>query len=139
METKKETKLTWTGVLTMLRDQGVASIVVEYAGSGDSGAIDHVGYLSEAETSRTADGNIDASSYNSWDMLKDITPENEAEIYTFVEEAVYPILNTFDDWWNDDGGQGALLIDTKNGKWYANNGTNYSNVDYTYPDGKLEI
>jgi len=137
METTKE--LSWTAVLTMLRDQGVASINLHYAGGGDSGAIEHIGYFSEANTNRDDDGSICLEDLNAWDHQSDIEPENIEVIQKFVEDNAYPILNTFDDWWNNDGGQGVFVIDTKNGKYYAENGTNYHQTDYTSYDGKLDI
>jgi hypothetical protein len=143
METEVKVKgkpaLSWTGVLTALRDQGVAAILVEYAGSGDSGAIEHIGYLSEKYTDRNDLGVINPESYGAWDRIEDLHPEDAKKVNEFVEKQAYPILNTFDDWWNNDGGQGVFLIDTKDGSWVAQNGTNYTNVDYTEPTGKLEL
>jgi len=137
-EAKEEQTITWVALLTKLRDEGVACIAVFYAGSGDSGAIEHVGYLSEDETERE-DGSPNPNEYNSWDEITDIIPDGIEDITKFIEEEAYKFLNNFDDWCNNDGGQGVFLIDTKTGKWFADNGTNRTITDHTSYTGIIEL
>lgn len=137
-EAKEEQRITWVALLTKLRDEGVTCIAVLYAGSGDSGAIEHVGYLSEDETQRK-DGLPDPNAYDSWDEITDIIPDGIEDITTFVKEEAYEFLNNFNDWWNNDGGQGVFLIDTKTGNWFANNGTNRTVTEYTLYTGKMDL
>jgi len=121
-----------------LKAQGVRGIIVSYAGCGDSGAIEHIGFFSDDKLPKTDDDNPDPTQISAWEHEDDIEIENEDVVKKQVEEMAYPILNTFDDWWNNDGGEGVFIIDTKDGKWYAQNGTHYQRTDYTEHSGQLE-
>lgn len=135
--------LSWLGILTILRDQGVASIKVCYAGSGDSGAIEAICYMKEENTPRieiNEEGIIktvlDPSSVDAWNHNSDIEPVIESNIKSYIEDQCYShLMCGFSDWYNNDGGEGVILIDTKTGEWFAENGTHYTHTDYEYHSG----
>lgn len=72
-----------------LIDQGIVEIEINYAGSGDSGSIEEIIY-------RTADD---------FEILLKDHKLNEQ-----VENLAYEYLNDIEDWWNNDGGKGKMII-----------------------------
>jgi hypothetical protein len=90
--------------LNELHKLGVEQIVVEYSGSGDSGDIDNSDYISKTN------GSIDVPN----------------DINDIVIDYIHSkILDTFSDWYNNEGGGGTLLIEVPSGKW---NSDHYVNI-----------
>lgn len=76
-----------------LREKGVKNIHIEYAGSGDSGAIDSI--------------DVFEGDYN-------LTHEE----YQSVEDFAYSILDNYEyDWYNNEGGYGTVKIDLDEMTW----------------------
>lgn len=134
----KDKVLETTVLLAKLKDQGIDVIIAYYAGSGDNGCIEHIGYFALDNIEKDKDGSLNPSLFDPWDHESDITPENEKEVDKLIEELCYQhLMKGFSDWYNNDGGQGVILIETATGKWHANNQTNITNVEEESHGGKL--
>lgn len=100
---------------------GVAKVIVEFAGSGDSGSIDLI-------RATTADGAVVGLDEDSQPLLKWVSyssaydhararfVETRDELYLSLEDVIRQVTETtLDqsdlDWYNNDGGQGCFSID----------------------------
>lgn len=93
-------------ILPALARAGVKSVVAEYSGYGDSGAIDHIAYLD-------AQGQV-----------MDLT--GEAAVVTGLEDAMYEFLPAGFE--INDGGQGTLTLNVTDGKAVLQHGQNVTEV-----------
>jgi hypothetical protein len=106
-----------TGLLLKLADLGVTGIKIFYSGSGDSGDIDDVVYTT---TKEAAFNNImNLSNYGEGILyLADLDGELRDDLIDFANEK---ILNDLEDWWNNDGGYGVMIIKIPSGQYQINN------------------
>ena len=72
-----------------LIDQGIIEIEINYAGSGDSGAIEEIICKTADETE---------------------VELNNKKLYDKIESLAYEYLNDIEDWWNNEGGRGIMRI-----------------------------
>ena len=95
---------------------GYHTIEVNYSGSGDSGDIDSIHLLKYKEV----------SSYNSniEDRIKEIT---DCEVW--VRNKADRILEQVEDWWNNDGGQGQMIIKIPSGTYVIYNNINVTDTE----------
>ena len=106
-----------TGLLLKLADLGVTGIKIFYSGSGDSGDIDDVVYTRTKEASFDDINTLNSYGESSL-YLKELNYDLKDEISDFANEK---ILNNLEDWWNNDGGYGTMLIKIPSGKYEINN------------------
>ena len=106
-----------TGLLLQLADLGVTGIKIFYSGSGDSGDIDDVVYTRTKEASFDDINTLSSYGENSL-YLKELDYDLKDEISDFADQK---ILNDIEDWWNNDGGYGTMLIKIPSGKYEINN------------------
>ena len=106
-----------TGLLLKLADLGVTGIKIFYSGSGDSGDIDDVVYTRTKEASFDDINTLSSYGENSL-YLKELDYDLKDEISDFADQK---ILNDIEDWWNNDGGYGTMLIKIPSGKYEINN------------------
>jgi hypothetical protein len=88
-------------LMLRLRDLGIVSVYAEFSGGGDSGAIDDMNYhLSDSTISN---------------LFADVNKELDSD----VNDYCYTLLDNgnIEDWYNNDGGNGTLSIDTKTGEY----------------------
>ena len=102
-----------TGLLLKLADLGVTGIKIFYSGSGDSGDIDDVVYTTTKEASFYDIMNL---SNHGEDVLYLATLDGylRDDLIDFANEK---ILNGIEDWWNNDGGYGVMLIKIPSGQY----------------------
>jgi len=119
-------------VLIQLADQGVTGIKVHYDGGGDSGAIEAIVYT-DKENAEFSDIDL----LNEWDeniSLATLNSSADANIQNFAHET---ILDSIEDWWNNEGGYGDLLIKVPSGEYLINNNVRVVEIeDYTH-EGNL--
>lgn len=122
-----------TSLLLQLADRGVTGIKIFYSGGGDSGALDNIVYT----TKEIVDiQDIDyLENYGDGVLnLKDLDSALSSDLEKFAEEK---ILNNIEDWWNNDGGYGVMIIAIPSGKYNINN-TIYFTESHDYiHDGNL--
>ena len=106
-----------TGLLLKLADLGVTGIKIFYSGGGDSGALDDIVYTTE-EIGDLEDINYLENYGEGVLYLADLDGALKSDIENFAEEQ---ILNDIEDWWNNDGGYGVMLIAIPSGNYKINN------------------
>ena len=119
-------------VLIQLADQGVTGIKVHYDGGGDSGAIENIVYT-DIEDANFSD--IDLVS--AWDQDKNLAALNSSAYATIENFAHETILDNLEDWWNNEGGYGELLIKVPSGEYIINNNIRSMNVEEYNHHGNL--
>ena len=99
-----------TTLLTQLNLLGAKKVRVEFQGGGDSGQVEYVGYQDKNDEWNTIPDEI-----TSWTKQTYGSQEPQQERISLdevLEDLCYRALDkTGLDWYNNDGGQGALVID----------------------------
>lgn len=123
-----------TGLLLKLADLGVTGIKIFYSGSGDSGDIDDVVYTTTKEASFNDIMNL--SNYGQEDTLylQNLDGELKDDLIDFANEK---ILNDLEDWWNNDGGYGVMLIKIPSGQYEIHNTIYITDTEEFEHDGDL--
>ena len=106
-----------TGLLLQLADLGVTGIKIFYSGGGDSGDIDDIVYTTTKEATFNNIMNLTSYGENLLN-LQTLDDELSDKIKDFANEK---ILNDLEDWWNNDGGYGAMLIKIPSGQYEISN------------------
>jgi len=122
-----------TGLLLKLADLGVTGIKIFYSGGGDSGDIDDVVYTTIKEA---AFNNIMNLSNHGEDVLylADLDGELKDEITDFADQK---ILTDIEDWWNNDGGYGVMIIKIPSGEYEIANTIYVTDTEEFGHDGDL--
>ena len=122
-----------TGLLLKLADLGVTGIKIFYSGGGDSGDIDDIVYTTSKEA---AFNNIMNLPSHGEDVLylQNLNDELANKIKYFANEK---ILNELEDWWNNDGGYGVMLIKIPSGQYEINNTIYVTDTEEFQHDGNL--
>jgi hypothetical protein len=122
-----------TGLLLKLADLGVTGVKILYSGGGDDGEIDDVLYTTTKEVSFY--DIINLSTYGEDILyLADLDGELKDELTDFANEK---ILNDIEDWWNNDGGYGVMLIKIPSGQYEINNTIYVTDTEEFAHDGDL--
>lgn len=126
-------ELDMTGLLIKLANLGVTGIKVKYDGSGDSGAIEWIGYTTEScETPEDVDNHM--NDWSNEDNLANLNQEAFELIETFAEGE---LLNDIEDWWNNEGGWGDLCICVPSGKYEITNNVRVTDHETFTHEGSL--
>ena len=122
-----------TGLLLQLADLGVTGIKIIYSGGGDSGAIDEIIYTTEEVTFLEDLENLDQYSENVLN-LRDLSTSFYSDIEDF---ATSKILDNIEDWWNNEGGYGTVLIAIPSGNYKINNNIYFTETETYNHNGNL--
>jgi hypothetical protein len=106
-----------TGLLLKLADLGVTGIKIFYSGGGDSGDIDDIVYTTTKDVTFYDIMNLPSHGEDVL-YLQNLNDELADKIKYFANEK---ILNDIEDWWNNDGGYGVMLIKIPSGQYEINN------------------
>ena len=122
-----------TGLLLQLADLGVTGIKIIYSGGGDSGAIDEIIYTTEKVTCLEDLDDLDQYVENVLN-LRDLS----TSLYSDIEDfATSKLLDNIEDWWNNEGGYGTVLITIPSGNYKINNNIYISNTEEFIHNGNL--
>ena len=122
-----------TGLLLQLADLGVTGIKIIYSGGGDSGAIDEIIYTTEKVTCCEDLENLDQYSENVLN-LRDLS----TSLYSDIEDfATSKLLDNIEDWWNNEGGYGTVLIAIPSGNYKINNNIYFTETETYNHNGNL--
>ena len=119
-------------VLIQLADQGVTGIKIHYDGSGDSGAIESIVYT-DIENAEFSDINL----VSPWDEDKNLAKLNSAAYSNIENFAHEVILDQIEDWWNNEGGYGDLLIKVPSGEYIVYNNVRVMEIEEFEHEGNL--
>ena len=122
-----------TGLLLQLADLGVTGIKIIYSGGGDSGAIDDIIYTTEEVTFLEDLDDLDPYSENVLN-LRDLSTSFYSNMEDFVTSQ---ILDNIEDWWNNDGGYGTVLITIPSGNYTINNNIYITDTEEFIHHGNL--
>ena len=122
-----------TGLLLQLADLGVTGIKIIYSGGGDSGAIDEIIYTTEEVTFLEDLENLDQYSENVLN-LRDLSTSFYSDIEDF---ATSKLLDNIEDWWNNEGGYGTVLITIPSGNYKINNNIYFTETETYNHNGNL--
>jgi hypothetical protein len=128
-------KLTWDGILLKLKDYGVKYVWCYYSGSGDSGGIDEYSFFGEGAD---VDFNIDNSCFTITDQSERLSLDNESSLWNLVENKFYDTLQNVEDWYNNDGGYGEVLLSVDTGQYIIENNCYTSSSEQFMHTGKFE-
>jgi hypothetical protein len=127
-----------TSLLIQLADLGVTGIQIYYEGSGDSGCIEQVLYTTDKLPESLEDAFDKIRSLNTWDeeseYLRNLDSGLSSDIESFAEEK---ILDSIEDWWNNDGGYGTMCILVPSGKYDVMNNVRITEVETYQHVGNL--
>jgi hypothetical protein len=99
--------------LLKLAIEGYKSILVHYEGSGDSGAIDNVA-LSKEE--------FDSDDFSYYSQEHYCEPIVDTSLHSLIEDFVEnKLLQDIEDWYNNEGGCGTVLIRIPSGEYHIDN------------------
>jgi hypothetical protein len=134
-----KSSLTADGVLLKLQDYGIRYVVTEYSGSGDSGAIDTISFYNEHPDMYV---NVEDDEYNIPTNAEEATlaPDEYTMLKNTIEDISYKILERgdVDDWYNNDGGSGTIILDTNTGDYLIDNTTYYTESNCQTLTGKFQ-
>ena len=104
----------FTHLFLNIAAQGYHWIKINYSGGGDDGSIDEVELIPK--------GCLDIIDNNLvWSNPKYKAAEMSEELSRKVEDFAYSqVLNSLEDWWNNDGGGGAMYISTLDSSYHIN-------------------
>jgi hypothetical protein len=122
-----------TGLLLQLADLGVTGIKIIYSGGGDSGAIDDIIYTTEEVTFLEDLDDLYPFDENVLN-LSDLSTSFYSDIADF---ATSKLLDDIEDWWNNEGGHGTVLIAIPSGNYKINNNIYISNTEEFTHHGNL--
>jgi len=123
-----------TDLLLKLADLGVTGIKIFYSGSGDSGDIDDVVYTTIKEASFYDIMNLSNYGQENTLYLADLDGYLRDDLIDFANEK---ILNGIEDWWNNDGGYGVMLIKIPSGEYEISNTIYVTDTEEFAHDGDL--
>jgi len=118
--------------LLQLADLGVTGIKVYYEGGGDNGAIEDVVYTTQENAEFD-----DIEYIDSWNKDQALTSLNSDLCNTIENFATEHILEDIEDWWNNEGGYGVLLIKVPSGEYLIHNNIRRVELDEYDHDGNL--
>mgnify|MGYP001490607308 CR=1 FL=1 len=122
-----------TDLLLKLADLGVTGIKIFYSGGGDSGDIDDIVYTTTKDVTFYDIMNLPSHGEDVL-YLQNLNDELANKIKYFANEK---ILNELEDWWNNDGGYGVMLIKIPSGQYEINNTIYVTDTEEFEHDGDL--
>ena len=132
----KELKM--AAVIAELRDNGVEFVGCYYEGGGDSGAIDQY-YFFDEEFSMRWDDDFGLDYSDNGNMDTQLSEKLRRNVETKLEDLFYRELNTIEDWWNNDGGYGSMVLNLQTMEFKISNNVRYTNTEEYIHDGSVEI
>jgi hypothetical protein len=122
--------------ITLLVENGIGYIHAEYLGGGDSGAIEQITYIANS-CEKMQDGWNEDNLYISAHGYEEILRPKKLD-QQIIENLAYKHLNTVEDWWNNDGGYGCLVIEVPSLKFKNLNVIEYRQSESYNHEGTFE-
>ena len=123
-----------TLLMLQLADMGVTAIKLYYDGYGESIAINEIVYSTEKyETAEDAMDNMDM-----WTGTAKNLAELNSDFYTLISEFVdSKFLDDIENWWEDEGGFGYMVIMVPSGKYIIKNNIRIIKTEEYFHDGNI--
>jgi hypothetical protein len=133
----KNSKLNLAVVNSILRDNDIHYVGAFYEGSGDSGGIEEELYFGSDFKTNFEEGNIDLDYGEEGDIV--FKHPFKDEILEYLKSLFLSHLDNVEDWWNNEGGYGTIMMDTQTGKYKNVNHCYVTEVEHFKHDGKFLI
>lgn len=122
--------------ITLLIEEGIGYIHIEYSGGGDSGGIDNIHYISNScdkmqDSWHNENFSMHCTDYECLDRPKKLQEQ-------MIEDSAYRHLNTIEDWWNNDGGFGCLVIEIPSLIFKNTNSIYFTEIETYNHEGNFE-
>lgn len=129
--------LTWDGILLRLKEYGVKYVYAYYSGGGDSGAIDEWKFFGD---NIYLDFNINDKTLSGFDEVDtlNLNSADRSHLENLVSDGFCVVLNNVEDWYNNDGGWGEMVLDVDSGEYIVNNNCYISQSENYMHAGKFE-
>ena len=115
-------------LLLKLADADVRQVFFEYEGSGDSGGIDNI-YISKKQVPHDDLKGEQFLPHQIGEYVDDVVNIRDHfkhDIVDKIEKMCYSlILNHLEDWYNNEGGYGWIMMDIPSGKTFCKNTIRY--------------
>jgi hypothetical protein len=122
-----------TSLLIKLADIGITGIMVRYDGAGDSGQIEEIQYCTEpVDDIEEIEDKIDYHSPKLNELNSDLEKAIEDLVYKFL-------LEDIEDWYNNEGGYGTMLMCTKTGNFINENNCYRQEIDTYMNEGQIQV
>jgi hypothetical protein len=119
--------------LVELKHHHITGILISYDGSGDSGSIENICYTKENfEKIEEIEDIIDDIWHNK-NALKFLSES----LHSTLEDVGYDLLENVEDWYNNDGGYGNILIDVNRAIYHIDNNVRIMTSQHYEHSGKL--
>lgn len=131
-------------IINKLVENGTYLIGCQYSGGGDSGCIENIFCINNKTDKDIADawlgffrtGNI--GDLTPWDHVESEDELTKDESYQ-METLFYRHLNNIEDWWNNDGGQGFMVMEIPSCEFRNNNQTQYTDTEHFDHKGSFNL
>jgi hypothetical protein len=126
----------------LLLEQGIRFVGCYYSGAGDSGSVERVVYLDDTHKAMyKADELIIDWSDPESDLFKNepllLSQTTIKELEENLVDLFYLKLDTIEDWWNNDGGYGSMVVDLTNWDYKIHNNQYYTEEQSYNHEGAL--
>jgi hypothetical protein len=127
------TEMEVTGLLFKLADIGITGVFISYEGSGDSGNIEAITYTKEEIHDIT---DLEVIYDNGIEFNNNL--DNQSGLKNEIENFAYDaLLNDIEDWYNNDGGFGYVILHVQTGDYQIFNSVRYYQTKEYIHTGKL--
>ena len=72
-------------------------------------------------------------------MDEQLSEKLRRDVETKLEDLFYRELNTIEDWWNNDGGYGSMILNLQTMEFKINNNVRYTSTEGYAHDGFVEL
>jgi hypothetical protein len=130
------TELEMTGLLLELANEGITGIKLHYAGSGDSGSIEEIVCTKEKLSTDDEDAFSEIANIHLY-QADDLESLNSS-LYATLQDFFYGnILDSIEDWYNNDGGDGYVYIIIPSGRYKIENTVYFTSSETYIHEGGL--
>lgn len=126
-------------VMTLLRDNGIMYVGCYYSGGGDDGAIDNLAFydITKEEDFNNNEPNLDYGDQGNIEIDETVITTG---ICSYIETLFYDnCLNKIEDWYNNEGGYGTMLMCTKTGNFINENNCYRQEIDTYMNEGQIQV
>lgn len=134
---EKTIELTWDGILLRLKEFGVKYVYAYYSGGGDSGAIDTWKFFGNEEGLSFDVEDECFSGFDDAEVLN-LSTHEMSHLESLVKDEFYSVLNDVEDWWNNDGGWGEMVLEVDTGRYLIDNNCYITTTETYSHSGKFD-
>ena len=122
-------------IMYQFHDLGVTGINIYYEGGGDDGYVDNISITTIKLPKDDNEGAFEEILQCENDPQLE---KKNTELFNKLEEfTTDTILDSIEDWWNNEGGYGNLCILVPSGKYKVYNSIRYTKTEDYYHEGEL--